>query len=77
MTSASSGEFPYYAIVTFGYPRWGTTKDYYRSLASTERDLREIEGGTMTTKRIVGCKTREQALTCVISGGYEKAVRHG
>jgi len=59
--------FPFYAIVTFGSPSYGRIRSYYRSSTSARRDLRDLRGGTMTSARIVGCQTRQQALDADIS----------
>ena len=61
-------EYPYYAIVTFGAPTIGRIRSYYRSLETAERDAKELSGGTMTTCRIVGCDTRQQAIDANIAG---------
>lgn len=59
---------PYFSIVTFGSASYGTRRSYYRSLASARRDARTLGGGTLSTVRIVGAETRQEAIDAHIGG---------
>ena len=63
-----NGTHNYYSIVTFGSYSYGTRRSYYRSLACAMRDARTLGGGTLSTVRIVGANTRQQAVDADISG---------
>lgn len=60
--------YPYYSIVTFGSPTYGDCRTFYRSLESARRDAKSLGGGSLTSVRIVGCKTRRQAINADIAG---------
>jgi len=62
--------FPYYQIVTFGKPSFGSRKSYYRSLYRARSDARTLRGGSLTNARIVGCQTRAEALGADISDSF-------
>lgn len=69
-TDFDNDMYPFYAIVTFGSPGVGTWKPVYTSLAEAIRDLRTLRGGSMTSARVVGCKSRSEAVEADISGNY-------
>ena len=58
---------PYFQIVTFGTPIWGTRRSYYRSFENAVRDARTLSGGSLTSVRVVGCSSRADALDADIS----------
>jgi hypothetical protein len=52
---------PYFQIVTFGTPIWGTRRSFYRSFDNAVRDARTLSGGSLTSVRVVGCSSRADA----------------
>jgi len=68
-TAPAQSEYPYFAIVTFGSPSYGTARTYYRSLASAIGHAETLGGGSLTNVRVVGARSRKQALDADISGG--------
>jgi len=58
---------PYFQIVTFGTPIWGTRRSFYRSFENAVRDARTLSGGSLTSVRVVGCSSRADALDADIS----------
>ena len=58
---------PYFQIVTFGTPIWGTRRSYYRSFENAVRDARTLSGGSLTSVRVVGCSSRADAIDADIS----------
>jgi hypothetical protein len=58
---------PYFQIVTFGTPIWGTRRAFYRSFDSAVSDARTLGGGSLTSVRVVGCSSRADAIDADIS----------
>lgn len=58
---------PYFQIVTFGSPIWGTRRNYYRNPDNAIRDARTLSGGTLTNVQVVKCVSRADALAADIS----------
>lgn len=62
----------YYAIVTFGTPSsWcPQCRSFYRSLDRAIADASRLEGGSMTTIRILRCPSRRAAQDANIGDRY-------
>jgi len=58
---------PYFQIVTFGTPIWGTRRSFYRNPDNAVRDARTLSGGSLTSVRVVKCSSRADALDADIS----------
>lgn len=69
-------EYPYYSIVSFGM-LYGPWKQYYKSLASAERDAAKLRQEILNGPfRIVGCQTVKEAMYADISDASLPVVRH-
>jgi len=67
MNYTSITDYPYYAVVSFGANLFAPRKLYYRSLKSALKDAKSQFGGTVTNVRILGCRSRREALEADIS----------
>ncbi len=63
----TESNMPYYQIVTFGSPSYGSRRAFYRSFDSAVSDARTLGGGSLTSVRVVGCSSRADALDADIS----------
>ncbi len=71
-----TNNYLYFAIVTFGSPSYGSCLSFYHSLKSAQKDLASLGGGSMTTARIVGCLTRQDAIDADIADGRLTVIAH-